>query len=180
MMSGAEALAVLSLLANVAGVLDFTWKVLERAKDARDGSRGLPKTFQDVKIKLPLLNDALNITKAQVETGNLNKDSCKNIEPVLEDCISKIKELNLIIDECRPKKNAPWYEREWKAITSLKHDKKIEDISKQIWRIIQLLTYYHVVSPPAEILDPISVVALDPSERAQARSMSHFLVPDQR
>ena len=155
-MSGAEALFVLGLVANIAGVTDVTLKTLGRIKDARDESRGLPKAFQDVKIMLPMLKDTLSKTRGQIEQGTVSEESCKNVEPVLRDCFVKVKELELILEECLAKDNASWFEREWKALLSLRQDKKIEEISSHIWRLIPLLTYHHVASPPVAAKDPVS------------------------
>ena len=178
-MSGAEALLVLGLLANLAGVVDFTLKALGRIKDAKDGAREIPKAFQDVATMLPLLDDALKKTQMHIEDGKLGEDFCRNVKGALNECFGKIEDLNVIFEECRPKDNAPWFEREWKAMSSMRQDRKIDEICKQIWRIIPLLTYHHVVSLPVGVrgIDPDQFGAL--SMQARKRSKRHFLVPDQ-
>lgn len=52
-MSGSEALLVLGIIANIAGVVDFTGKVLGRIKDAGDNVHDIPIAFRDVQSTLP-------------------------------------------------------------------------------------------------------------------------------
>ena len=178
-MSGAEAVLVLSLLANIVGVVDFTCKALARIKDAKESVNELPKAFKDVDLVLPLLGDALNRTRTQVEAGSLNEETCKAVRPVLEDCLSKINTLKLIFDECVPKDDSSRFTREWKAFSSLRYDKKVEELLKLIWRHIPLLTYHHVTSPVPDTIDPLATTLASMSLINQQKPTKYSFLPVQ-
>ena len=178
-MSGAEALLVLGLLANIAGIIDVSCKALERIQDVKNGKRDLPKAFQDIQDTLPLLRDALDKTKSQIEGGTLSERSCKSVGSILSDCSAKMNELELIFRECKPKENATWFEREWKAVLTLRQDRKVEELAKHIWRLVSLLTYHHVVSPPIESRNQLLDLSANLSI-AQKQPTRYFSVPKYR
>ncbi|KAL8883244.1 MAG: hypothetical protein Q9192_007323, partial [Flavoplaca navasiana] len=151
-MSGAEALVALSIIANVAAVIDLTSKIFGRIKDAGGTVQNVPKAFRDVQSTLPLLSHALKQTQRRIETGTLDEEACLALKPVLQDCFSNISELNEIFDKCLPRDGSSKFYRGWKAVISLRQDKKVEEISELIHKRVQFLTYHHVAAPASSAM----------------------------
>ncbi|KAL8670313.1 MAG: hypothetical protein Q9168_005144, partial [Polycauliona sp. 1 TL-2023] len=154
-MSGAEALAVLGIIANSVGVIDFTAKILGRIKDASENAHNIPKAFRDVKVTLPLLSNALKQTQQRVESGALNAEACLALKPVLQECLSGINELGGIFDECLPTVDSSKIQRGWKAVISLRRDKKVEEIAELIQKRVSFLTYHHVTTPTSSAVNSV-------------------------
>ncbi|KAL8893195.1 MAG: hypothetical protein Q9192_005507 [Flavoplaca navasiana] len=151
-MSGVEALAALSIIANVAAVVDLTSKIFGRIKDAGENVQNVPKAFRNVQNTLPLLSDALKRTQQRIKTEALDEEACLALKPILQDCHSDISELNGIFDKCLPRDGSSKFYRGWKAVISLKQDKKVEEISELIHKRVQLLTYHHVAAPTSSTM----------------------------
>ncbi|KAL8801772.1 MAG: hypothetical protein Q9182_004244 [Xanthomendoza sp. 2 TL-2023] len=148
-MSGVEALAVFGIIANVARIVDFSSKVLGRIKEASDDVYDVPKAFRDVQSTLPLLASILNQLKAQIDSGALDEDACHVLKPVLDTCLSRASELKDILDKCNPQNGLSNFRRGWKAIKSLRQDKKVEEISEAIHKCISMFTCHRQIAAPA-------------------------------
>lgn len=155
-MSGAEALIVLGIIANTAGVIDFTGKILGRIKDAGENVYNIPKAFRDVQSTLPLLANALKQTQQRIESDTLGEEACAALKPVLQDCQSSISDLNHIFDKFLPRDGSSKIHRGWKAVISLRQDKKVEEISELLQKRVPLLTYHHVMTPGSGAVDSVS------------------------
>ena len=176
-MSGAEALFVVGLLANICGIVDFTGKVLRRIQESSSNLHDVPEAFRDVASTLPLLASTLNKTEEQLRSGRLDEDTCRALQPVLEGCLAKIKELDSILEKCIPKEGSSRLKRALKAVSSMGQDKKIEMISHALHKHIQLLTYHHVsVHQISEIEDielKMGATTLSTAKKPEA----YFIVP---
>lgn len=174
-MAGVEALFVLGIIANIIQVVDFSNKAIERVRESRHNLHNIPKAFRDVQTTLPLLANTLSKTKSQIEAGGIDEETCKALQPVLQDCQSRIQDLNDIFDKLLPIAGSSRVIRGWNAISSLGQDKKVEELVRLIWRHIPLLTYHCVAAPSFTIN---TAFATTRSSLAQ-RQDTHFLVPIQ-
>ncbi|KAL9045449.1 MAG: hypothetical protein Q9214_001508 [Letrouitia sp. 1 TL-2023] len=174
-MSGVEALFILGIIANISQVVDFTNKAIERIRESGQNLRDIPKAFRDVQTTLPLLANTLSKTKQQIEAGGLDEETCKALRPVLQDCQSRIQDLNGIFEKSLPKEGSSKAMRGWKAISSLGQDRKVEEIVQLIWRHIPLLTYHCVAAPLVTVNTATVTTRPSPAQRQDA----HFLVPIQ-
>ena len=174
-MAGVEALFVLGVIANIIQVVDFSNKAIERVRESRHNLHAIPKAFRDVQTTLPLLANTLGKTRQHIEAGGLDETTCKALKPVLQDCQSKINDLNDIFDKLLPMEGSSKLMRGWKAISSLGQDKKVEELVQLIWRHIPLLTYHCVAAPLSTVG---TAFATNRSSLAQKKD-THFLVPIQ-
>ncbi|KAL8676497.1 MAG: hypothetical protein Q9186_006992 [Xanthomendoza sp. 1 TL-2023] len=179
-MSGVEALAVIGIIANVAGIVDFASKVLGRIKEASDDVHDVPKAFRDVQSTLPLLANTLNQIKRQIDSGALDEEACQVLKPVLQTCLSRSSELEEILEKCNPKDGSSKFRRAWKAVMSLRQDKKVEEISEAIHKSISMLTYHHHIAAPAtNTLGSLSTVAAALSLDNQKHFKTYSMIPVQ-
>ena len=174
-MAGAEALLVLGIIANIVQVVDFSNKAIERVRETRQNLHDLPKAFRDVQTTLPLLANTLGKTKEHIEAGGLDEGTCKALQPVLQDCQARIRDLNDIFDKLLPMEGSSRVMRGWKAISSLGQDKKVEDLVRLIWRHIPLLTYHCVAGPSVTVNTAFAATRSSLAHRQH----THFLVPIQ-
>lgn len=110
--------------------------------------RGISKAFWDKKASLPLVAIALGETQQQVSSGQVGEDKCKALRPVLKESEAKLAKLETIFQKTLPENGISKVRRGWMALSSLRQDKKVEEIAQALGRFLQVLTYYHVVSAP--------------------------------
>ena len=145
-MSGGEALLALGLMANLANLVDFSCKTIARMKESRDNVDRLPKHFRDVQITLPLLAKAIDNTRLQIDTRSLDEEDCRTLTPVLKDCIISIRALQVIFEKSLPRRDSSKLLREWKAVLSLRQERKVEAIHQLLQSRVPILTYFHVAT----------------------------------
>ena len=178
-MSGAEAIAVIGAITNIIQLVEYTNKVINRIKEYSKGDSGLPKIFRDIHTTLPLIGITLNEVEAHVSKGRIAEEKCKVLRPVLKECESKLKEMAAIFKKVMREQGESKLQ---KAVSSLKHDKKVAEIAQALFLFLQSLTYYHVASAPT--LDDIaalleSVPRLNATATPTASKKIHHLVPVQ-
>ena len=174
-MSGAEALLVLGIIANIFQVVEFSNKAIGRVKESGQDLHDIPNAFREVQITLPLLANTLGKTKQQIAAGKLDEETCKALKPVLQDCQSRVQDLNDIFKKLLPEKGSSKFMRGWKAIASLGQDKKVEEKVQLIRRHVNLLTYHHVAAPSITAITTAAPSRSSPAQRQNA----YFLVPIQ-
>ena len=174
-MAGVEALFVLGIIANIIQVVDFSNKAIERVRESKQNLHDIPKAFRDVQTTLPLLANTLGKTKEHIKAGGLDEETCKALQPVLQDCQSRIQDLNDIFAKSLPMEGSSKVMRGWKAISSLGQDKKVEENVRLIWRHIPLLTYHCVAAPSITVDTVMAKTRSSPTQRQN----THFLVPIQ-
>jgi hypothetical protein len=142
-MSGAEALAVVGIIANVIALVQLAEDIIERVNDFSSSAHDAPKVFRDLGIILPLVANTLSKTKARVDRGEVDEETCKAILPVVNGCFTKLTELKDILAKVAPNAGASKMRIVLKAISSTFVEKKVQRISAAIRDYIQALTLHH-------------------------------------
>ncbi|KAF2195127.1 hypothetical protein K469DRAFT_4106 [Zopfia rhizophila CBS 207.26] len=142
----AEALAVVSIVANIIQLVDFGTRVLTRLDQYQSTLAEIPKAFRHIKSELPVLLDALRQTKAAIDTGSLQDESKRALLPEVEGCGVQIKALDEVIEKALPASSDSWTRRGRKALQSLRYDAKVEKITAVIRGYVQTLTYHAAAS----------------------------------
>ncbi len=142
-MSGAEALVVIGLIANIIAVVDFSVKIYDHAKGFSGDLKEVPEEFREVRTLLPLISNSLGKTLSRAKSGKIDEATCKVLRPVLENCQTKIEELRKIFEDVLPADGASKWTRVRKAISSVGKDKKAKSIITKIWEDVVALTYHH-------------------------------------
>ena len=167
-MSGAEAIAVIGIISNILQLVEFSSKVYDRVKDFTDEAHDIPKAFRESRNKLELVSASLSKTKARASMGHFNEDTCKALRPALERCQSKLAELRIVFEKVVPADGASKMTRRWKAMSSLRQDKKVKALMMSIWDDVQLLTSYHVTGNATDV--QVASIAKEISTVAEAIS----------
>lgn len=136
-MSGAEATAVLGVIASVISLIDATKKIYDAATDIK----GLPEAFREVTGRLPIVRDILELAKGHI-TG-LDRDSCKAVKDVIDACEQKSLKLEKLFENTIPGESSSRLERYYKAVRSLGKGNAVENLMKGILLDTQLLARNH-------------------------------------
>jgi hypothetical protein len=178
----AEALAVIGLVSSIGQFVDFGIKVLNRINEFKSDIDEVPKTFRDVKSKLPLLIDILNRTKAQTEAHHVSESTAKALLPVVQSCELEVQRLNDIITKVIPVGSITSLSRHWMAIKSLSKDQTVQDIVSSLDGSIRILTY-HQSTRSAEltqslVLRPVASPSIEQTKLPSKKS--YFMIPFDR
>jgi hypothetical protein len=139
----AEALAVVGVVSNIVGLVDFSSKVLHRLQSSRGE---IPETFKHVKDELPILLEILHETKVAVEKGSIKEETKKALLLVVNGCQTQITLLDNLIARSLPQEEDSWRKKAVKAISSIRQDAKVNKITAILRTHIQSLTYYRVAT----------------------------------
>src|ERR1700722_8852308 len=143
----AEALALVSIVANIVQLVDFGSKILHRLTEFQSSLEDVPESFRHIKAKLPLLLHTLQQTKEAIETGSIRDDTKQVLLPAIEGCWEQVKALDVVLLKTLPTSGDSWTERSRKAIwMSLRYDSKVEKMTAIIRDYIQTLTYHHATA----------------------------------
>ncbi|KAF1998215.1 hypothetical protein P154DRAFT_578042 [Amniculicola lignicola CBS 123094] len=84
-MPGLEALAVVSIVANLLQLVDYSSRAFVQIKECNDDSSHLPRAFLTLQNQMPLISHSLKITWKHAESNELDEDSCwkKNFKALL-------------------------------------------------------------------------------------------------
>ncbi|KAL9100662.1 MAG: hypothetical protein Q9163_003989 [Psora crenata] len=145
-MSGAEALAVVGVIANIVALLDYSKRCVTRINDFSDRTKGLPRNFRDIEVMLPIIADTLSKIKKSVDAHQLSEGEEQILRPSIIECHSRVKELKEILERIVPKEKAGKAERMWKGFSSIWKDKDVEEIVKALERLMRCMADNYTVS----------------------------------
>ena len=179
-MSGVEALAVIGIIGNTMPLVDLICKAISRIKEFGADAQDVPKASRDIESGLLLIGQTLTQIQRRVMDGQVLKESCKALKEVLGNCEAKLAELKIIFERMSPQDGASRGERVWKALVSLRQNKKVEEISQALWRSLQSLTLSQVLATPTirdiqALVENTSELELTPSPVSTVQK--YFLVP---
>jgi hypothetical protein len=138
----AEAVAILGLVSSIVQFVDFSSKIVHRLNEFHSSLDKVPKSFQDIKIELPLLVDTLERTKKQTEDGCFSKNTQEAIWSVVKGCQLQVGLLNDALEEMLPTKGDSSWRRGKKALLSIGQEKNVQQITTTFRNYVQTLTYH--------------------------------------
>ncbi|KAF2190167.1 TPR-like protein [Zopfia rhizophila CBS 207.26] len=171
----AEAFAVVGIVANIIQLVDFGSRVLARFEEYQSKLGDIPGAFRHIRAELPALLDALQQTKAAIDTGSIKDETKKALLPVVEGCRLQIKLLDDVIVKALPTLDDSWAKRSRKALGSLWHDGKVEKITAVVRGYIQTLTYHAAASSSLRSLPDRTLHRPAPSSTVPFRRDPHFV-----
>ena len=181
-MSGVEALAVISIVANITALTEFSCDVVSRIREFGENAHEVPKAFRDIQTVLPLISSTIARTRDQIESKILNEDTCKALRPVLEGCKDKLRQLKVILSDSMAQEGASTLKRGWMAIKSMRKDKEVKEIAQALDRFVAHLVHHHVSEgATTKEIDSLkfamSSISMNRPEKPLLKAQTHFLVP---
>ncbi|KAF2183993.1 TPR-like protein [Zopfia rhizophila CBS 207.26] len=172
-----EALAAVSIVANIIQIVDFGSRIVKRLEEYQSKLGETPEAFRHIKAELPALLDALQQTKAAIDTGSIRDETKNALLPAVEGCGVQIKALDDVIAKVLPASDDSWARRSRKVFRSLRHDAKVKKIIVVVRGYIQTLTY-HAAASSSLFKKPLADRTLPrptPSSTVPFRRDPHFI-----
>jgi hypothetical protein len=138
----AEALVVVSVVASIVQLVDFSTRVVSRLDEFYSITKEVPKSFRHVKTELPLLANTLGQLKGAIDTTSVADGSTKALVPVIAGCNEQIEQLDAILKKMLPETNDGLRRKGMKVVKSLHYDSKVENITKTLQSYVRVLTFY--------------------------------------
>jgi hypothetical protein len=139
----AEALAIVSVIASIVQLVDFSTRVVSRLDEFYSVAKEIPKSFRHVKTELPLLATTLSQLKEAIDMTLVTDGSKKALVPVIAGCNEQVAQLDAILKKTLPETNDSLHIKSKKAIVSLHYDPKVESITKTLRSYVGILTFYY-------------------------------------
>jgi hypothetical protein len=142
----ADGLAVVSAVASIVQLVDFSTKVVRRLEEFHSAAGEIPKTFLHVSTELPALSTTLQSLSQDIEAGSVDTGTRDALMPVVDGCREQIAQLDVILAKTLPVTNDGWRTKTKKAIVSLHQEDKVENITKVLRNYIATLTFYRIAA----------------------------------
>ena len=139
----AEAIAVIGLVASIIQLVDFSSTVLHRIEEFQASLGEIPKSFQHIKVELPVLRDTLQQTREAIEAGSVRNKTEKALIPAIGGCAEQIGLLDNLLAKVLPVRTDSRLIKGKKAILSLQKEAEIEKITKTLRSYVGTLTFYY-------------------------------------
>lgn len=138
----AEALAVISVVANIIQLVDFSSKVLHRLDEFRSSMGEIPKSFRHFSAELQVLKATLQRIREAIKAGSMEDETEKALIPAIEGCKEQIQSLDTLLVKILPIATDSRLRRSTKAVLSFNQEAKIESITKILRGYVGTLTFY--------------------------------------
>ena len=154
-----DPLSALGIAAAVAQFLDAGIKIGKRLAEYNKASpHEVPRSLQSINTQLPLLLNALQRVKTDVEVDKFDLDTRCILKGVISGCIVLIEEVETILNKVAKTPGESLASKLRKTLASFKHDEKILAIDKNLQTYISVLILHHVIDseeipsgPPEEV-----------------------------
>ncbi|OQO01379.1 hypothetical protein B0A48_12934 [Cryoendolithus antarcticus] len=138
----ADPLSVVSAIASVIQLVDFSAKLFSRLNEYRSKSNELPASFTHIDRQLPILREILERSKLGIECESISDRGVKAIIPCLGGCGEKIEKLNDILAKIVPELQEIVIRKMVKGIRSVWKESEVRDIDGRIDGYVRTLSYY--------------------------------------
>lgn len=161
----AEALAGLSLAANVMQVVGFAGEVYKRLSYCLDKVDDAPVLWRDIQTTLPTLiqtvQEAERNETSTLDGKTVSQERSEALRLLLGGCNGQVQELKAIVDNDLPKEDDSRRTRTKKALKSLVKDKGLERIKNRLDHYVQTVSNYQTTSMSNLLIEVAK--QLDPS-----------------
>ncbi|KAH6681362.1 hypothetical protein B0J14DRAFT_633104 [Halenospora varia] len=139
-MSGLE---VVSVIANIIALVDFSQKVLARAAELRANGKDVGEAFLGINEMLPPINLAVKRTRERIESGEIDEETSKSLLPIHRGVERTLQELTILLNKFTPEAGTPKWEVLWKAGRSVFQEKKVKGVQQRLHEYVGVLTLSH-------------------------------------
>ena len=108
--------------------------------EAASDTSGLPRKLRMAAEQIPLVYNALNLAKQNINAKNVTEEALQNAKPVLEQCEKSAASIKNIFDKTILAKDASRAERLRKAVGLKMKSNKAKEYMEEIFKSLELLT----------------------------------------
>nr|OQO29285.1 hypothetical protein B0A51_04079 [Rachicladosporium sp. CCFEE 5018] len=138
----ADPLSVISAIASVIQLIDFSAKLLSRLNEYRRKGNELPASFTHIGRQLPLLREILERSEVGIECQIISDRDIKAIAPCLQGCGEQIGKLRSILDKVVPELQENVVKRMAKGLRSVWKESEVRDICDRVGGYVKILDFY--------------------------------------
>lgn len=162
-----DPVTAIGLIASIGTLMDYGGKLVARLVEYQGSVSGVPQPFKGLEINLPLILDALKRISNQTKDGKVGDETRRGLVPVIVSCHALVKALTEIMTKIVPLATDSMLERGVKAAQSIRKEREIDRLVKQLTEHLSTLVFYSTTcsglsQPPR---NPIKRVFSVPFER---------------
>ena len=146
----AEALAVIGIAASITQFVEIGVRVVRRIEDFQSRTKDVPAAFKEISIQLPFIID----TCKKVSEENFPVDT-SSFREVVKGCSEHVEAIDTLIKKVLPTQEDSSVIRTWKAIGSIRLEKKAAE-SQKILETYKTALILHLVRRPSAPVQPKS------------------------
>ncbi len=121
-----EAMAAVSFVSAVAGLIDISCRVVNRLNGFHSATQEVPDAFRHIKAQVPIAIDSLRRTQADALAGGVDLETQNALKPTMEGCKSVIQRMDKILGKILPVETDSFWKKTTKVIRSLRQEREIE------------------------------------------------------
>ena len=137
-----DPVTAVGLIASIATVLDYGGKLVYRLVEYQSSVNATPQAFKGLEINLPLILDALKRISNQAKDGKLGDQTQRALVPVIVSCHELVKTLNGLVIKILPLPMDSMFERGIKAAQSIRKEREIDRLVKQLIDHLSVLVFH--------------------------------------
>lgn len=139
----AEVIIALGVISSVLCCIEMSSKVVGRLESYLSRTKSPPQIFVTLYDTIPLLNTTFEQVKNACDDGVLDLESQKRLTKTVEGCRRLITALEYHLQECLPAERDSFAQKTMKAIKSIRSEKTIEDIQRNLEAYVRLAGSCH-------------------------------------
>ena len=151
----AESLAVIGIVANIAQLVEIGCRVSKRIKEFQSVTKDVPVAFKEISIQLPLIIE----TCERVSKENCPVDTASFFE-VIKGCSEHVEALDKLITKVLPSDQDSSVTRTWKAIGSIRLEKKAIE-AQRILETYKTALILHIGQRQSVIVQPATQPSME-------------------
>lgn len=139
----AEAVAAVGFAGSIVQLVEFSYQLLKRMINIR--SRIAPeyaKPFREIENQLPLLLSIIERIRARVDALNISEADELALSKTIDGCHDQVSRLDTLLDDVFPARDASRLQQMWKAMTSMRKEKRFPLIQQALEHYKSTLTLY--------------------------------------
>jgi hypothetical protein len=123
---------VIGVVAGIIQLAQVGYSVLKRLEEYQSKLGDIPESFRHIRVRLPVMLDALQHTQSAIEIGSIRDESKNALLPAIEGCRAQIKLLDDVVARALPYPSSSRFRRHVSAVKSFKYDAKVDKITAVI------------------------------------------------
>ena len=141
-----DPLSAISIASNVIQFVSFGYKVTKRLREYATAAAGdVPKSLQIISSQLPLLLNALDRVKSDLEDDKFDIDTRCILKGVVSGCMDQVSKVERIIDKVLHVPDASLAAKARRTFVSLSSDDKLSAVEKNLQTYISVLILHRVI-----------------------------------
>ena len=141
-----DPLSAIGIASAVAQFIDVGFKIGKRLAEYNKASPNeVPRSLQSINTQLPLLVNALQRVKSDVEVNKFDFDTRCILKGVISGCVTLVEEVEHILIKVAKAPGESLASKVRKSFASFKQDEKILAIDKNLQTYINVLILHHVI-----------------------------------